>query len=251
MSPEYHITRCGPKPDRHRSLLTLRDHQVHAEEPASELRRLPRHPFVKTTNEGHFDSTHRPCSAEACHLFCRLSAGLDERRGMGSRSAVARRGVVTNGELTLSLAASGIMRLAAWQGPDDARSPYLTVLQQALDRLTWACWNERVDPPRGVADLASVWCGDGVDEAVVERSRRRDDDGPRRWRHPPDPARGAPDPAVGAKAPSLRRASPSPRCRSSPSPPVGGTGCPMAAAWRCSACAGRWTLGVHPVGGPP
>ncbi|MFI7510843.1 hypothetical protein ACIBSS_28895 [Micromonospora aurantiaca] len=79
---------------------------------------------------------------------------------MGGRSAVARRGVVTDGELTLSLAASGVLRLTAWPGPEDPRSPYPTALQLALDRLTWACWNERIDPPRGVADLVSEWCSE-------------------------------------------------------------------------------------------
>lgn len=70
----------------------------------------------------------------------------------------ARSGVVTEGELILSLAASGVMRLASWPGPEDARHPYPPALQQALDRLTWACWNARVDPPRGVGDLVSAWC---------------------------------------------------------------------------------------------
>ncbi len=79
---------------------------------------------------------------------------------MGSRSGVARNGVVTDGELTLSLTASGLMRLAGWVGPEDARSPYPAPLQQALDRLTWACWNAGMDPPRGVADLVSFWCAE-------------------------------------------------------------------------------------------
>ncbi|WP_157751184.1 pPIWI_RE_Y domain-containing protein [Actinoplanes derwentensis] len=60
--------------------------------------------------------------------------------------------------MILTLIASGLMRLSAWLGPEDARRPYPLALQQGFDQLTWACWSAAADSPTDVGDLVSRWC---------------------------------------------------------------------------------------------
>jgi hypothetical protein len=71
----------------------------------------------------------------------------------GMRSPVTR-----DAELILTLIASGLMRLPAWVGPEDARSPYPLALQQGFDRLTWVCWAAAAESPTDIGDLVTRWC---------------------------------------------------------------------------------------------
>ena len=82
------------------------------------------------------------------------------RRG---RRASAQLGT-DESEIILALVASGLMRLTSWTGPQDSRQPYPSALQYGLDRLTWWCMQQGLEP-------ALLHCGEPVHAEAATRLR--------------------------------------------------------------------------------
>jgi hypothetical protein len=72
-----------------------------------------------------------------------LAGRISSLRGSAERDA----------EVTLSLIASGLVRMRGWRGVVEPERPYDRALQLGLDRLAAACARAGVTGPRGVRDL--------------------------------------------------------------------------------------------------